>query len=138
MHIIDVVNGLMQRGLKIEVKNGMLMVGPRDQMSEETRQIVREHTPDILAFMLAGAGDDVMQWRLTAMLIQLLPLSWPCTIPTLRAAPDAQTNKEDCASCGEVKAVGEGDSFVCGPCARAKSLALDLWLQRPAQNVRAA
>lgn len=138
MHIIDVMDGLMQRGLKVEVKGGMLMVGPRNLMSDETRAIVREHTPGILAFMLAGAGDDEMQWRLTAMLEQLLPLSWPCTIPTLCAAPDAQPTKKDCASCGELLDVGEGNSFTCGACARAKSIGLELWMQRPAQNVRAA
>jgi hypothetical protein len=136
MEVWEVVNGLMRRGLKIEVKSGMLMIGPRDLMSDETRAIVREYTPGLLAFM--AVGDEGVQWRVAAMLAQLLPLSWPCTIPTLCAVPDIQPSKEGCASCGEIRSTGEGDSYVCGPCARAKDIALDLWLQRPAQNVRAA
>jgi hypothetical protein len=136
METWEVVNGLLARGLKIEVKSGMLMVGPRDLMSDETRAIVREYTPGLLAFM-AVDGEDV-QWRLAAMLAQLLPLSWPCAVPTLCAAPDAQPNKEDCRSCGELLDVGEGNSYCCGACARAKDIALELWMQRPAKNVRAA
>jgi hypothetical protein len=136
MEVWEVVNGLLARGLKIEIKGGMLMVGPRDLMSNETRAIVREYTPGLLAFMVVG--DEGVQWRVAAMLAQLLPLSWPCAVPTLFAMPNAQPNKEGCMSCGELRDVGEGDSYICGPCARAKDIALDLWLQRPVQNVRAA
>lgn len=134
MEAWEVVNGLLARGLKIEVKSGMLMVGPRDLMSDETRAMVREYTPILLAFM--AVGDEDVQWRVAAMLAQLLPLSWPCAVPMLCADANAQPTKRDCASCGEIKNTGEGDSYICGPCARAKSLALELWMQRPAQNAR--
>jgi hypothetical protein len=136
MEAWEVVNGLLARGLKIEVKSGMLMVGPRDLISDETRAIVREYTPGLLAFM--AVGDEDVQWRVAAMLAQLLPLSWPCSVAVLCAVPEAEPTKQDCASCGEMNANGEGNSQVCEPCVRAKAIALELWMQRPGQSVSAA
>jgi hypothetical protein len=138
METWEVVNGLLARGLKIEVVSGVLRVGPRELMTEETAAVIRAHRAGLLVFVMGGAIDDEIQWRLTAMLEQLLPLSWPCAIPTLYAMRNAQANKEDCGSCGELLDVGEGNSDCCGACARAKDIALSLWMQRPAQSVRAA
>jgi hypothetical protein len=136
METWEVVNGLLARGLKIDVVNGVLKVGPRELISDETAAVIRAHTAGLLAFMAGGCADDEIQWRLTAMLEQLLPLAWPCAIPTLCARPHANTNKEDCWSCAELLDVGE--TLICGACARAKDVALSLWLQRPAAIAKVA
>jgi hypothetical protein len=139
METWEVVNGLLARGLKINVVNGVLKVGPRDLISEETAAVIREHTAGLLAYMAGGAIDDDLQPRLTAMLEQLLPLSWPCAIPSLSAVPSIeQYGPADCPSCGELRDTVAGDTYNCGPCSRAKNLALEIWMQRPAQIARAS
>ena len=139
METWEVVNGLLARGLKIDVISGVLKVGPRDLISEETAVVIREHTAGLLAYMMGGVGDDDLQWRLTAMLEQLLPLSWPCPVPLLLASPDIELyGPADCSSCGELRDTVNSDTQICGACCRAKAVALELWLQRPAAIAKVA
>ena len=130
---LDMISG---RGLKAEIRSGVLYVKPRQAIDEELREVIRKNMPQLLA--LLAADDSDVQWRVAAILGQLLPLSWPCPVPTLHAKSASEPNIEACASCGEMLDIGEGDSYLCGPCARAKDIALDLWMQRPAQTARAA
>src|SRR5215216_2428614 len=120
---IEILSHIQDQGLKAELRSGVLFVGPRESVTNDIRAALKINMPSLLAHFAAGKDEDV-QWRVAAMLAQLLPLSWPCAVPTLCAAPDAQPNKDECASCGEIRSTGEGDSYICGPCARAKSIAL--------------
>lgn len=131
-----VLEHIRAEGLKAEVKNGVLYIGPRSRIDDDLRLLILDHKPELTA--LVAVEDIKVAWRAGAMLRQLKDCSWPCSIPTLFALPAAQPSKEDCKSCGELLDVGEGDSFICGPCSRAKHIALDLWMQRPAQSVKAA
>lgn len=137
MELAEILNEIQESGLRAVIRNGVLYVGPGEKMTEGLREAVKGNMPDLIAHFAAVKDKDV-EWRVARMLVQLLPLSWPCSIPTLCATPDAQPNKEDCASCGEIRSTGEGDSYVCGACARAKSIALELWMQRPAVQARVA
>jgi hypothetical protein len=134
---IEILSQIQDQGLKVELRSGVLFVGPRERVTDDLRDELKTNMPNLLAHFAAGSDGDV-QWRVAAMLAQLLPLSWPCTVPTLCADANALTTKQDCASCGEIRNTGEGDSYICGPCARAKAIALELWMQRPAQNVKTA
>ena len=137
MELAEILNELQGRGLRAVIRNGVLFVGPGDRMNDELREAVKDNMADLLAHFAAG-NDHEVSWRITAMLAQLLPLFWPCAIPILFALPNCEPNKEDCKSCGELRAIGEGDTLICGPCARAKDLGLSIWMQRPAQIKRAA
>ena len=131
-----IVEHLRAEGFKTEVKNGVLYIGPRARIDDELRVLIVDYKPELTA--LVAVEDVEVAWRAGAMLRQLKDRTWPCLVPTLFAMPAAEPNKEDCKSCGELLDVGEGNSFCCGLCARAKHIALDLWMQRPAQSVRAA
>jgi hypothetical protein len=137
MELTEILNEIEECGLRVVIRSGVLFVGPGEKMTDDLREAVKGNTARLMA-ALSSDGDSYVEWRLAAMLAQLLPLSWPCSVPTLCAAPDAQSNKEACASCGEIRSTGEGDSYVCGTCARAKSMALKLWMQRPAVQERVA
>lgn len=136
MEAPKLLDEILSHGLKVEIKTGLLFVGPREVITDELRELIKAHTSGLLA--LLSVKDVATQWRVAAMLEQLLPLRWPCPIPSLFAIPDTEPEATDCKSCGEFLAIGEGDSFICGACSRAKDIALTLWTQRPAQGVRAA
>jgi hypothetical protein len=133
---VRILEHIKAERMKTEIRNGVLFVGPKEKIDDELRWLITDHAPELTG--LIAVEDEDVAWRVGSMLRQLAPLAWPCTIPTLFALQNAEPHKKDCTSCGEMKAVGEGDSYICGPCVRAKSLALELWMQRPAQNVRAA
>jgi hypothetical protein len=138
MEIAQILNEIQERGLRAVIRNGLLYVGPGERVSADLREALKDNMAALLAHY-SDVGDEDVKWRVAAMLAQLLPLQWPCPVPSLFALPDGQPNKEDCASCAELLDVGEGDSYVCGACARAMDIALTLWMQRPSpQAVRAA
>ena len=123
-------------GLKAEVKNGLLYVGPRAQISDDLRWLLTDYRPELTA--LVACQDEDVSWRAGSMLRQLARLNWPCPIPFLVALPGCEPKQEDCHSCGELLDVGEGNSYICGPCARAKSIALELWMARPSRAEKVA
>jgi hypothetical protein len=131
-----VLEFIKAENLKTEVRNGILFVGPRSKVHDDLRWMIRDHAPELTA--LVAVKDEDVAWRAGAMLRQLTGLVWPCPVPTLHALPDAEPMKEDCGSCGELLDVGEGNSLICGACARAKDVALSLWLQRPAVSAKVA
>lgn len=126
-----VLEFIRAENLRTEIRNGILFVGPRSKVHDDLRWLITDHAPELTA--LVAVEDAEVAWRAGAMLRQLTSLSWPCPIPTLHVKPDAEPNKEGCGSCGELLDVGEGNSYCCGACARAKALALGLWLSRPVQ-----
>jgi hypothetical protein len=137
MELAEILNEIQEQGLRAVIRAGVLFVGPGDKVSDDLRAALKDNMPALLAHY-ASAGDEDVQWRVAAMLEQLLPLAWPCPVPCLFARREAAPGKHECGSCGELLNTGEGDTFCCGPCARAKALALDLWMARPAQSSRAA
>ena len=137
MEAREVLSELKQKGLRVELRSGVLLIGPRSLIDDQLREVIKGNTSDLMAALTCG-GDMEVEWRTAKMLTQLLPLCWPCPIPCLFAAPDAEPNAGDCKSCGELLDVGEGNTFVCGPCARAKHLAIELWMQRPAETAKVA
>jgi len=137
MGLAETLNEIQECGLRAVIRDGVLFVGPGERVSDELRDALKRNMAGLLAYY-ASADDESVQWRVAAMLEQLLPLSWPCPVPCSFARREAEPGKQDCKSCSELLDVGEGDSFCCGLCARAKDIALSLWMQRPAQSVRAA
>ena len=137
MELTEILDEFQARGLRATVRAGVLMIGPGNLMSDALREAVKENMADLLAHY-SVSGDEQIRWRVARMLEQLLVLSWPCPVPCLFARREAEPGKQDCKSCGELLDAGKGDSFCCGLCARAKTLALELWMARPAQSVRAA
>ena len=136
METVEIVDELKARGLKLEMVGGVLKVGPRSLINDETAAVIRDNTADLLAYLTV---DDVdVQWRVAAMLEQLLPLSWPCPVPLLYALDVEQYGPADCSSCGKLRDTVKGDTQICGACCRAKAIALELWLQRPTRKERAA
>jgi hypothetical protein len=129
MELVEILNEIKKRGLRAVIRGGVLFIGPGDKVGDELRGELKSNMASLLAHFACG-GNASVEWRTAEMLTQLLPLSWPCPIPTLHAKPDAEPNKEGCKSCGELLDTGEGDSFICGACARAKDLAIDLWMAR--------
>lgn len=137
MELAEVLNEIGERGLRAVIRGGVLFVGPGDRIGDELRDALKDNSAALLAHFACG-GDESVEWRTAEMLAQLLPLSWPCPVPMLHARPEAESNKEECWSCGELLDVGEGNSYCCGACARAKDVALSLWLQRPAASAKVA
>jgi len=137
MEVEEILSEIQEQGLRATVRDGQFLIGPGDKMSDELREAVRDNMADLLAHF-AVKGDSDLAWRVGDMLARLLPLSWPCPVPCLLARREVEPGNQDCKSCGELLTTGEGDSFICGPCSRAKHIALNLWMQRPAQSVRAA
>ena len=134
MELAEILSEIWDRGLRAEIRDGVLFVGPGEKVREELRDALKGN---MLAHFVCR-GNKAIEWRVAAMLEQLLPLSWPCSVPCLFARADAEQGKTDCKSCGEALTTGEGDSFICGACSRAKDTALTLWMQRPVHSVRAA
>ena len=137
MGMAEILDEIKERGLTALIRGGVLFVGPGDRVSDALRDALKSNRAGLLAHFACG-GDESVEWRAAEMLAQLLPLSWPCPVPTLHAKPDAEPKKEDCWSCGELLDVGEGNSYCCGACARAKDIALSLWMQRPAASAKVA
>jgi hypothetical protein len=137
MELAEILNEIRERGLRAVIRDGVLFVGPGEKVSDDLRAALKANMPDLLAHY-ASAGNEEVRWRVAAMLEQLLPLAWPCPVPCLFARREAGPGKHDCKSCGELLDVGEGNTFVCGPCARAKHLAIELWMQRPAETAKVA
>lgn len=134
--LCDLLNELEHRGMKPLVEKGVLYVQPKQKLDDELRARIKAHTPELIAVLVIPDVD--IQWRVARMLKQLLLLSWPCPVPTLVALIAEPKHKEDCHSCGALLDIGEGDSFICGACSRAKNIALILWMQRPVRSVRVA
>ena len=65
--------------------------------------------------------DPEVAWRVEIMLPQI-PDRGP--IPFLVAREAVEARAGECASCGDP--LGAGDAYVCGPCSRAKAIALEL------------
>jgi hypothetical protein len=124
-----------RRGLRVEIRQGVFYIGPGRLLDDELREMVKENMAGLVAILAADTAD--LQWRVATMIEKLLPLEWPCPVPVLHVK-DFEPGRNLCASCGELLDVGEGDSYTCGACASAKTIALDLWMQRPAQIERAA
>jgi len=124
--------------LTIELRKGTVCVGPRERVDDDMKWLINTTRLDLTA--LVAAGDEDVAWRASLMLRQLIlsGLRWPCQVPSLIALPGARPNPEDCRSCAELLDVGEGDSYLCGACGRAKDIALSLWIARPAQTERTA
>lgn len=119
--------------LKSEIRNGILFVGPRSKVHDDLRWMITDHAPELTA--LVAVEDVDVAWRAGAMLRQLTGLSWPCAVPLLLAWHTLeQYGPADCSSCGELRDTVNGDTQICGACARAKDVALSLWLQRPAAS----
>src|ERR1044072_3960580 len=127
MELPEILDEIQERGLRAVIRDDVLFVGPGERVSDELRDALKRNMAGLLADY-ASADDESVQWRVAAMLEQLLPLSWPCPVPCLFARREAEPGKQDCKSCGELLDVGEGDSFICGTCSRAKAIALDLWM----------
>lgn len=137
MELTEILNEIREKGLRVVIRDGVLFVGPGEKVRDELRDALKGNMASLLAHFACG-GDKAVEWRAAAMLEQLLPLSWPCPVPCLFARADAEPGKTDCKSCGEPLTTSEGNSLICGACARAKSIALELWMQRPAAQARVA
>lgn len=128
--IRDLFDELDRRGLKAEIVNGSLRIVPSERLDADLRDAVKTQMPEILAHV-AAAGDIDVEWRLKAFLIQLQPIQPPAVLPFLVALDAEPKHKEDCPSCAELREPTDG--FICGPCATAKRLALEMWMVRPVQ-----
>ncbi len=65
-------------------------------------------------------NDPDISWRVEAMLAQI-PDSGP--FPFLTASQGVETGPNCCHSCGDF--LKDGPGYICGPCSRAKNLALN-------------
>jgi len=137
MELTEILNEIRERGLRAVIRGGNLFIGPGDKVRDELRDALKDNMAGLLAHFACG-GDEAVEWRAAKMLTHLLPLCWPCSVPCLFACLDVEPGETDCKSCGELLATGEGDSFICGECSRAKDIALTIWMQRPVQSMRAA
>lgn len=122
---IDLLTALQRAGLKTELRDGLLMVGPRERITDDLRELLTEYGPDLTGYLATG-GDEALSWRIGAMLRQLREVESGQPLPLLCARPEAEAGRGLCYSCGE-----RTRGLACDLCARAKAIALELWMQRP-------
>ena len=132
----ELLTAITGQGGRAELREGVLWVGPRSVMTNDPRAVVIQYRAELMAHL--SSDDEDVRWRLANMLQQLLPLAWPCPVPLLVAVPDMESyGPADCDSCGELRDSVAGEGYLCGACARAKALALELWFSRPVQVLAA-
>ena len=137
MEAAEILRGLRARGLRTELKEGILFVGPRSLLDDELREMITARRAELIAHL--ASDDEAVRWRLAVMIDQLFRVEQPGPVPVLVASAAVESSSEGtCFSCGELLGADAGDQQSCGGCARARAIAIELWLARPAGQVLAA
>jgi hypothetical protein len=112
------------RALGVELRpapdGSRILYRPRDALSPEWVERLREHKPQVLA--LLSEFEAQVQWRAAEMRGQIPP-SGPIGYLCARPRTAAHDTPGHCGSCGEPKEPGQ--RYVCVACGRAKWLALN-------------
>lgn len=132
MNAAQLLDELRVRGVVLEAVGDRLRVeAPKGTITPELHEALKDHKVEIIALLMTG--DTEIAWRAAVMVSQIPTEGY---VPLLVAREAVEPQPGQCISCGN--RLNAGDSSICVICGRAKNVAIEIAIAKPASTSNVA
>ena len=132
MSAADLIAELRLRGVAVQATGDRLKVdAPKGTITPELHEALKDHKLEIIALLMTG--DTEIAWRAAVMASQIPAEGY---VPLLVAREAVEPEPGHCISCGN--RLNADERYICSLCGRAKNVAIEIAIAKPASTSNVA